>query len=649
MQLRCRPRPQPLLLLLLLCWLVLCRAQLGDLRGDPEDLGRPPQCNPVDITVPMCKGLNYSSTSDHLALGTQNDVATLLHQFSELIKARCAPFLRLFVCSMHLPFCNEQQHLLVRPCREFCFRIRGLCEPVMQTHGYGWPDRLACEPLPSSKSKHLCLVPKHDEFNAELDNLKQRKYPFGVHHVGMEDRPNRPLPPPPPPPPQQPPPRNRSGAESPSGARQCSAAEVRLGQEPNSSCAPRCHASLLFSAEDKQLASVWMTLWASLCLACTGMAVATFLLDSDRFKFPERPIVWVAVCYAVYSAAHLLRAFLGPDLACSSHRLDGRDRHLVSQYAGQWCAAVFLLLYSSWLAGLLWWLALTICWYLCAVKKWAHEALSAKSVWMHLAAWGLPLLLSVLLLVLHRIEADELTHLCVVDGSQPFNLVAFVIGPCAGSLLLGLGFLTCGLCSSVTVRDSLKWSGNLGFRRLEKLMTKISLFSFLFVLPTLCVLSAAFYELAERPGWAASLRAVLAKPHCAEASGLRLDLGADCSPERRPSSALYMLKVFMSLAAGLPAGLVVWVNGKSLEAWRRCFCQVLLRRKSSFGGGRRRAGGSAGGVPYASVARRGGVVGLPNQRTPSCGVSGIGSGGGCASSRKGGRLTGSCSASTSQV
>uniref|UniRef100_A0A1I8GQ53 G_PROTEIN_RECEP_F2_4 domain-containing protein n=1 Tax=Macrostomum lignano TaxID=282301 RepID=A0A1I8GQ53_9PLAT len=224
------------------------------------------------------------------------------------------------------------------------------------------------------------------------------------------------------------------------------------------------------------------------------------------FRYPERPIVWVSASHLLFAGAHLLRVWLGPQAAgCAVGDPAGQQVYRVSRHAGHWCAVIFLLVYFAPLAGCLWWLLLTVCWYLCAARKWAHEAIQQRSVWLHLLAWGAPLLLSVSLLVLHRVKADELTHLCVVDPTDRVNIIAFVISPTAACLAIGLGFLTSALCSSASVRHSLKWSGNEGFRRLEKLMTKICLLSFLFVLPTGCVLAVSLYELAERDKWIASL------------------------------------------------------------------------------------------------------------------------------------------------
>ncbi|PAA75758.1 hypothetical protein BOX15_Mlig017100g3 [Macrostomum lignano] len=293
-----------------------------------------------------------------------------------------------------------------------------------------------------------------------------------------------------------------------------------------------------------------------------------------------------------------------PELACSrsSAALSGSrgELALVSRHAGQWCAAIFLLLYFSWLAGLLWWLALALCWHLSAARRWHHGLLAERTVWLHLLAWGAPLLLSVTLLVLHRIEGDELTHLWRGGRLPPADLLMFQVVPMATALLLGLGFLASALRSallSAAAADSpfpaderrqdqrqadksaggggAALSGSAEGASPEQRAARLSLFAFLFALPAACVLAANVYELAERPRWTESLAAVLARPGCASRQGVNSIAG--CRLSSRPSAAVYMLKIFMSLTAGLPAGLLVWANWQSLSAWRAWLGRLTSR------------------------------------------------------------------------
>lgn len=68
----------------------------------------------------------------------------------------------------------------------------------------------------------------------------------------------------------------------------------------NASCAPRCNIDVFFRRDDKRFAEIWMIVWATLCFASTALTVLTFLIDTSRFKYPERPIIFLSMCYLVY-------------------------------------------------------------------------------------------------------------------------------------------------------------------------------------------------------------------------------------------------------------------------------------------------------------------------------------------------------------
>ena len=67
-----------------------------------------------------------------------------------------------------------------------------------------------------------------------------------------------------------------------------------------------------------------MIVWASLCCFSTLLTVTTFVIDTSRFKYPERPIIFLSVCYFIQSVAYMIRIATGADaVACDVSR-DGR-------------------------------------------------------------------------------------------------------------------------------------------------------------------------------------------------------------------------------------------------------------------------------------------------------------------------------------
>ena len=70
-------------------------------------------------------------------------------------------------------------------------------------------------------------------------------------------------------------------------------------------CAQLCQANVTFSGEEKDFAAVWSAVWAAVCFVCTLLTVVTFLVDASTFRYPQRPIIFIAVCYNIYRFALL--------------------------------------------------------------------------------------------------------------------------------------------------------------------------------------------------------------------------------------------------------------------------------------------------------------------------------------------------------
>lgn len=81
------------------------------------------------------------------------------------------------------------------------------------------------------------------------------------------------------------------------------------------SCALQCgYDSGLYRRGAKVFTDAWMAVWAVLCFLSTTLTVLTFLLDSQRFSYPERPIIFLSMCCNLYSVAYLVcvQFYTGP-------------------------------------------------------------------------------------------------------------------------------------------------------------------------------------------------------------------------------------------------------------------------------------------------------------------------------------------------
>ena len=271
-------------------------------------------------------------------------------------------------------------------------------------------------------------------------------------------------------------------------------------------CAIPCHGGY-HTPEEVQFSTWWLSLWSGLCCFATFVTLLTFLIDPDRFKYPERPIVYLSTCYMMVSIGYLLRIWRGHDeVACTGAGAIVRYGVQVGRAAGVdgaaadegsvWCVLVFLFIYYFGMASSIWWVILALTWYLAAGLKWSTEAITAHSHIFHVGAWVLPALGTLAALIDGAVDGDAISGICLIGNQDSGRLVAYIVGPLGLLLVLGTGFLFAGFIALVRIRKVIAAQGGAGGRskaeKLEKLMIRIGVFSVLYTLPAGAVLAAYF-------------------------------------------------------------------------------------------------------------------------------------------------------------
>lgn len=186
------------------------------------------------------------------------------------------------------------------------------------------------------------------------------------------------------------------------------------------------------------------------------------------------------------------------------------------------------------------------------------QAIAGYSQYFHLAAWLVPTVKSVAVLVMSAVDGDPVVGVCYVGNQNADNLRLFVMAPLVAYLFLGTSFLLAGFVSLFRIRNVIKQQGRSKADKLEKLMIRIGVFSVLYTVPATIVIGCHFYE---------SHRDWLAPWAC------------PCHEQHRPVPlySILMLKYFMALAVGITSGVWIW-SGKTLDSWRRFWFRITGRR-----------------------------------------------------------------------
>ncbi|CAK9291814.1 unnamed protein product [Gordionus sp. m RMFG-2023] len=527
------------------------------------------RCQP--ITLPLCQGIQYNSTIMPNLRGhsSQEEAGLEVNQFFPLVKVQCSPDLNLFLCSVYVPVCTILDRA-IPPCRSLCASARNGCEKLMNEFNFFWPEGFDCKKFPVSG---LCVGNnisstngKEDVYDLELKKiahspqspyLQNKKYhnptitkvsSNGIKKINQNmilDTPDRSF--------------SYDTNKERKDDRQLTSKGNKihksfeesllntgficpdiLKMRPTSSghliniggqkivdCATPCNSgNWLFTNEDQKFSRAWIASWASLCTLSTLFTIFTYLIDTRRFRYPEKPIIYLSACYLIISIMYLIGFFINDDLACelynkessmsvfphpssmqhsnnivlfkiiSKGSSDGmifsKSFHSIKNNKGG-CIALFATLYFFTMAGHVWWVILALTWFLAAGLKWSQEAIGAYSKYFHLAAWAAPALKAIAAIATRKIEGDPLSGTCFIGLTDMSALKGFLLVPIVAYLICGMTFLLAGFFSVFRVRTVMKLDGT-KTDKLEKLMIRIGIFSVLYTVPAAIYVACLFHE-----------------------------------------------------------------------------------------------------------------------------------------------------------
>ncbi|XP_034046939.1 frizzled-2 [Thalassophryne amazonica] len=498
-------------------------------------------CQP--ITIPLCTDIAYNQTIMPNLVGhyNQEDAGLEVHQFYPLVKVQCSPELKFFLCSMYAPVCTVLEKA-IPPCRSICERAKQGCEALMNKFGFQWPERLQCENFPILGLGHICVG--HNESTASTvppDHMPVPGTP-GIHVYSTSDRP----------------------FHCPAVLKVPPYLNYKFLEEPD--CAAPCEPSrsggyMFFSEKDIQFSRVWILVWSVLCCASTLFTVTTYLVDMQRFRYPERPIIFLSGCYTMVSIAYIAGYFLRDKVACNDSFTPDGFKTVVQGTKKEGCTILFMMLYFFSMASSIWWVILSLTWFLAAGMKWGHEAIEANSQYFHLAAWAVPAVKTISILAIGQLEGDVLSGVCFVSLSNR----GFVLAPLFIYLFIGTSFLLAGFVSLFRIRTIMKHDGT-KTEKLERLMVRIGVFSMLYTIPATIVIACFFYEQAFRPQWEHSWLSHNCK-------NLAIPCPTQAWPRMTPDFTVYMIKYLMTLIVGITSGFWIW-SGKTLHSWHRFYTRL---------------------------------------------------------------------------
>ncbi|XP_034084462.1 LOW QUALITY PROTEIN: frizzled-3a [Gymnodraco acuticeps] len=473
-------------------------------------------CEP--ITLRMCQGLPYNATYMPNILNhyDQQTAALAMEPFHPMVNLQCSPDLRMFLCALYAPVCTEYGRMTL-PCRRLCLQARSDCYKLMDMFGVSWPQEMECTRFPDcdeSYPRPVDLLSSSDSTDSPIS--VQRDYGFWCPR------------------------------------------ELKINPELGYSflgvrdCSPPC-SNMYFTREELAFARYFIGVVSIVCLSATLFTFLTFLIDVSRFRYPERPIIFYAVCYMMVSLVFFLGFLLEDNVSCNAAS-PGRFRAAtVTQGShNKACTLLFMVLYFFTMAGSVWWVILTITWFLAAVPKWGSEAIEKKALLFHACAWGIPGVLTVTLLAMNKIEGDSISGVCFVGLYNLTALRWFLIAPLGLDVVVGVALLLTGIAALNRVRMEIPLEKE-NQEKLVKFMIRIAVFSVLYLVPLLVVLACYLYENSYRSIW----ETTWVQEQCRD---YHIPCPYQVERTSRPDLALFLTKYVMMLIVGIPS--VFWVGSK---------------------------------------------------------------------------------------
>ncbi|XP_057665395.1 frizzled-7-B isoform X2 [Diorhabda carinulata] len=521
-----------------------------------DDIPPHGKCQP--ITVPFCIGIAYNETILPNMLGHQNlqEAGMEIHQYFPLVKIDCSPDLQFFLCSVYVPVCTILDRYLP-PCKSLCISARNGCEGVMQSFGVQWPDFLNCDNFPEPDElcvgqNKLTVTPNPTSGDVSKHPVTKKWSPYHGKNYGFV---------------------------CPEQFKVPDVLEYsfKVGAKVEKNCGAPCH--LMFFEHRKNFSKIWVGTWAILCSVSCLFTVCTFLIDTGRFRYPERPIIFLSVCYMMVAIAYVIGFIAGDTIACreaypSKHGIV-TESTITQGTKYELCTILFMVLYFFSMASSIWWVVLTLTWFLAAVLKWGHEAIEANSQYFHLAAWAIPAIKTISILATGKVDGDILSGVCYVGIWNVDAMRTFVLIPLVVYLVIGTIFLTSGFVSLFRIRTVMKHDGT-KTDKLEKLMIRIGVFSVLYTLPALVVISCLIYEHSYFDEWMLTWN----QDMC-EKSKYAIPCPRDLKEKAHPRFEVFMVKYLMTMIVGITSSVWIW-SGKTVHSWKVFFNRLEGRHVEAY-------------------------------------------------------------------
>ncbi|XP_022917001.2 protein smoothened isoform X1 [Onthophagus taurus] len=497
------------------------------LKVNPHNLEyckRPAKCEILNVTTCLGTKLPYGLTSlSHTGLNGEEQVVERLNLFKNSIYLpRCWPIIQPFLCAHFVPKCEND--FVYLPSNDMCKSAEKLCSTFYNLTGLDFD----CED--SNLFPHDCK-----NYIVDLNTTK------GV----------------------------------------CITPLIKTDQDESfysgiDGCGLSCKDPFYTQIEHKQIHKL-IGYCVFLCLFLTLFTVCTFIIDwKTANKYPALAVFYINICFLVSYSGWMIQ-FLGTetreDIVCKRDGTLRKSEPRATENLS--CVIVFVMVYYFLIAGMVWFVIFTYCWYMGSLQALGtiQERVDKKKAYFHLVAWSLPLMLTITTMALGEIDGDYTSGICFVGCLNSAARAGMLLAPLGVAISLGGYIIIRGLILLIRVKiESREIISVHSSRKIRSNIMRMGIFALLMVLFTIITFVYFAYRTTNIESWNESLYKYI---KCKIQTPIE---DHNCKLDSRPSLAMLQLQLIAVFGSGIAMASWTWCAA-TVHSWTRYIRSSCLFRK----------------------------------------------------------------------
>ncbi|XP_050297763.1 protein smoothened isoform X2 [Anthonomus grandis grandis] len=305
-----------------------------------------------------------------------------------------------------------------------------------------------------------------------------------------------------------------------------------------------------------------------LCIILNIFTVTTFLIDwKTANRYPAKGIFYVNICFAISYGGYLMQ-FLGydtrEDIVCKKDGTLRKSEPSATENLS--CVIVFFMVYYFLIAGLVWFMIFSYAWYMSSLQALGkiQDRVDKKHAYFHLAAWSLPLMLTITTMAIGEIDGDYITGICFVGFANMAARAGLFLAPLVATMLVSIYIIVRGLMLLIKVKiESREVISQHSARKIQSNIVRMTVFTIFMVVFCIVTIGYHIYVASNNDLWVLSLEKYI----LCKLTSFSTDY-SHCKQTERPSVAMLQLQLLAVFGKGIAMASWVWCDA-TLHAWGR--------------------------------------------------------------------------------